>query len=87
MKTLFEFGIGLLCFVAIIIATNTPNYPEDTTDLEIYTLENIYYIDGLTVTNESNDKVLEFETQQELFDFISITTVQDNQAGYDCLMK
>lgn len=73
--------------MSIIAAAHKFEFIKDTPDLEIYTLENIYYIDGLKVSNENNDKVLIFETQQELFDYISITTVQDNQAGYDCLMK
>ena len=46
------------------------------TDLEIYTEDNIYYINGLIVTNESDDEVLVFDSKKELKDYISKITVK-----------
>lgn len=49
------------------------------TELEIYTLENIYYINGLEVTNESNDHVVTFNSMKALKEYVSDITVKDNK--------
>lgn len=49
------------------------------TDLEIYTNENIYYVNGLTVTNEGNAERLVFENKEQLKEYISHMTVEDNR--------
>lgn len=45
------------------------------TDLEIYTKDNIYYIEGLKVTNENGDEVLIFGNKKELKEYISKLTI------------
>jgi hypothetical protein len=61
------------------------NTKQEPTNLEIYTLENIYYINGLTVTDENSNPPIRFNTQAELKKYISDITVSDNQEGLDCL--
>lgn len=53
--------------------------------MEIYTLENIYYVKDLTIANEVNSEVIEFDDLDSMYEYISIITVTDNQKGYDCL--
>ena len=57
-----------------------------STKMEIYTLENVYYINVFTVTNRNNDIVVKFGNKQELAKYIWEVTVRDNQAGRQCLM-
>lgn len=40
------------------------------TDLEIYTVDNIYFVEGLRVSNEANDKVIYFTNKSELREYI-----------------
>lgn len=47
------------------------------TDIEVYTPENIYYINGLQVTNENNNEVLNFEDNESLKTYISRKTADD----------
>jgi hypothetical protein len=44
------------------------------TDLEIYTKDNIYYIRGLTVSNEVDATVITFSSGEELKEYISNLT-------------
>jgi hypothetical protein len=52
-------------------------------DLEIYTPENIYYINGFTVTNENDGETLKFENAGQLKEFISDRTADDTQKCAD----
>lgn len=47
------------------------------TDLEIYTTENIYYINGLSVTNEVGNEIKTFKNKAELKAYISEITSGD----------
>ena len=49
------------------------------TDLEIYTKDNIYYIKHLTVTNEVDNNRLQFESREELKEYISNLTAKENK--------
>lgn len=86
MKSLVSFllGVGITCLCISYILKNHIKIPEST-NLEIYTLENIYYINGLTVTDEGENPPIRFNTQAELKEYISDITVSDNQKGFDCL--
>lgn len=45
--------------------------------LEIYTPENIYYINGLEVTNEADEEVITFSSMEGLKNYISTITAHD----------
>ena len=49
------------------------------TDLEVYTKDNIYYIKHLTVTNEVDNNRLQFESREELKEYISNLTAKENK--------
>jgi len=50
------------------------------TDLEIYTRDNIIYINGLTITNEADTNKIVFKSKEELREYIStLTANQWNQ--------
>lgn len=67
-NTLLLSGVVLIIF---LIATKKQTL---NTDLEIYTNKNIYYVSGLTVTNEVSDEVLTFKDRESLKVFISDVT-------------
>ena len=71
MKTI----ITALFIIAIIFIW----FPQPKINLEIYTPENIYYINGLTVTNEVNEETKTFETPEDLNIYISNVTANDTQ--------
>lgn len=71
MKNL-SYLIVIIITILIIL-----NYNERSADLEIYTKENIYYIQGLKVTNEANDQVLIFNDKESLKNYISDVTAKD----------
>jgi len=48
------------------------------TDLEIYTNDNIYFIDGLTVENEANTTILHFSSKAELKEYIGTITANES---------
>lgn len=85
MNTL-SFLLGVV-MTSLCISYILENHVEilEPTDIEIYTLENIYYINGLTVTDENSNPPIRFNTQAELKKYISDITVSDNQKGFDCL--
>ena len=62
------FAIGF--YVAYLTMPRPPK-------LEIYTQDNIYFLDGLKVTNEANDVILIFENNNDLEIFISDLTAQN----------
>jgi hypothetical protein len=58
--------LTLLCLiVGILIGSEVSK-----TDLEIYTVDNIYFVEGLRVSNEANDKVIHFTNKSELKEYI-----------------
>lgn len=83
MKTKFYDSIIILLmisaiFVCVAMATTIYNTPgTDNTDLEIYTTDNIYFIHGLTVTNDMDRTVLNFESRADLKEYISTVTADD----------
>lgn len=64
----------MVLIVILIIFHAGKDYAE--TDLEIYTSDNIYYIDGLKVTNEVNEDILIFANRASLKQYISTVTVE-----------
>jgi len=61
--------IGIIFMLIIYILSYNPR-----TDLEIYTQDNIYYINGLTVTNEQSDESITFSDMESLKIYISDVT-------------
>ncbi len=84
MKHITGVMVGLI--IALLIHSFTLNCT-NSTRLEIYTIDNIYYVHGRTVTNENNDEELHFNSEVALYNYISNVTVKDNQAGFDCLER
>lgn len=73
------FIITLICLSLSFVAGSvfsTLN-ARDNTDLEVYTNYTIYYIKGLTVTEEASDTVLRFKDKESLKSYISEMTSQD----------
>lgn len=68
----------LLAILIIVPSPNTANTLEIPT-LEIYTPNNIYYIDELRVTNENNNIVLYFENTTQLYNYITEITANDTR--------
>lgn len=68
----------LIVFAAMGIYSLTDKYSKSE-QIEIYTPENIYYVDliGLTVNAECWDHELRFKTQGDLILFISEQTAAD----------
>lgn len=58
----------------------TPVKESDGKRLEIYTTQNIYYIDLINyiITNESDNCVIKLDSFEELYVWISETTAYDN---------
>ena len=88
MKTILKFI--LITIIAVTIApvttyliNNSSQAKQEvpTHDLEIYTGANIYYINGLTVTDENGIVHKTFETNKELKEFITIITIKDARQG------
>lgn len=59
------------------IAMFVTSCKREVTNLEIYTSNNIYYINGLTVTNEVNNDTLTFNNMRSLKNYISDITAND----------
>lgn len=70
-NTIISFWMG---FILCCLIT-------EKTDLEIYTKDNIYYIEGLTVTNEADASEKTFKTKEELKEYISNITAKENEPG------
>ena len=66
--------VALLAYTFLIIQLTEA---QTKTDLEIYTQDDIYYIDGLTVTRENSNDGYIFITQQDMKSFISDLTYND----------
>lgn len=88
MKKQFNFltAISLVGFIILAIMINLKPRPDLNRDLSkgIYTLENIYYLRGTRVYSE-NEETRNFATREDAEAYLSMRTVIDNQAGYDCL--
>lgn len=73
-----EFKIILAIYLLVIVVIMPFLFSLDETDsLEIYTPKNIYYIDGLTVSNEKNDLVLTFADKESLKNYIANITAEE----------
>ena len=68
--------IATLLIVSLLCSCGN-NYD---TDLEIYTTEDIYYINGLTLTSESDEVDTTFRDNEELKIFLSDLTSVDANA-------
>lgn len=66
--------LSISCFAVGFLASQ---YSQDRTELEIYTSDNIYYLNGLTVTNEADEETLNFNSKEGLKTFISDITAND----------
>ena len=82
----------MLSFLAYILFKEFVNeinqeQTESNNTLEIYTLEDIYYIDQLKVTTESGKTDTIFTTTEELNHYIAKKTIEDNVEGFVCLNK
>lgn len=77
MKTFINISIGLLMGVLLVLGIHDNNQCYRSTDLEIYTDKNIYYIKGLTVSSEASNVTLTFKNKKQLKDFISDVTSWD----------
>lgn len=51
---------------------------KEAVNLEIYTYKNIYYINGLTVTNEATTDTLRFKDMKSLSIYISDITAKES---------
>ena len=67
ISMLFSFFIAITCHEMV----GNCSY---STDLEIYTQDNIYYINELTVTNEKTNEKLTFSNKESLKLYISDVT-------------
>lgn len=72
-----KIKIILILFLSLLNVSLIIFIGEDSTDIEIYTEKNIYYIKGLTVTNEANDKKIKFAKRVDLKNYISKVTAND----------
>lgn len=63
--------------ILIITAMFVTSCKREVTNLEIYTSNNIYYINGLTVTNEVNNDTLTFNDMRSLKNYISDITANN----------
>lgn len=71
---------GFICFICgAIVAVYFCTPFERTTDLEIYTVQDIIYIRGTTVTFESSDEVIRFNTPEQLREYISNLTAEQSK--------
>lgn len=71
---------GFICFICgAIVAMYFFTPFEHTTDLEIYTAQDIIYVRGMTITFESSDKVLKFNTPEQLREYISNLTAEQSK--------
>jgi len=68
---------GILFFISIIMAIILIMEVEKT-DLEVYTCQNIYYINGLRVTSESTDLNIKFSSKSELKKWIIDRTSEES---------
>ncbi len=89
MKNLFIIFVSFVAGMAMLLGVQSlehnKDYIESIPKLDpIYTLEDIYYLEGTTVVTETGEEYAFFNLY-DAFEFISIRTVTDNQRGYDCL--
>lgn len=64
----------VILFSSVVFYLFCAKIRQEKTDLEIYTKDNIYYINGLQVTNEVSNDTLNFDNQNQLKEYISNLT-------------
>ena len=69
--------IILACILALLVCILIEFNLGPKTDLEIYTQDDIYYINGLEVTTEATGEVIFFGCNQELKHFIADLTANN----------
>lgn len=79
MNKIIGIGIAILAIGYYSKFVFDIGYNSAETDIEIYTRENIYYINDLTVTNESTDYVVTFSSKEALKEYISYISAHDNE--------
>ena len=89
MKNTLVFFMAIFSLIMMVVAVSgltaqelpkAPTYQFEP----IYTLEDMYYIEGNTVYTESGE-THSFNSIQDAFRFVSMRTVTDNREGYECL--
>lgn len=88
IENLSSFSIMvLLLWIGVVIVTTVfiTLAAVDNEKLTVYTVEDIYYFDGLYMTSELSSKEIYFESFEERNEFISNRTSSDNIKGVKCL--
>lgn len=68
---------AIIIVLAIALYFTAQTSANKLTEFEIYTEDNIYYFDGLRMTNEADEKVKIFSSTAELREFISDLTADN----------
>lgn len=63
--------------IVLMLALIIGQFLTDKTDLEIYTNDDIYYIDGLTVTRENSPEGYIFTTKEDMKIFFAELTANN----------
>ena len=69
--------ILIIAITLISLGVNGITKKYHRTDIEIYTNTNIYYIEGLKVSNENNDQIYIFNDKQSLKEYIGTVTAEE----------
>lgn len=85
LSTFSKLVIVLWAFFFIALSIYITHYNSYDEKLEIYTVEDIYYFDGLYMTCELSSKKIYFKSFEERNEFISNRTSSDNIKGIKCL--
>lgn len=85
----------LILTLAFLIGLTSCNTAQETGiidyDFVFHTLENNYYVKGLTLTQENFHVIdpqlveINFDTMETMSEYISMVTIEENQFGYDVL--
>ena len=68
---------SIIIILVLALYFTLQNSANKLTKFEIYTVDNIYYFDGLKVTNEADSKTKTFESAGELTEYISDLTADN----------
>lgn len=71
MRNIIILIVNIIALLVILIFTNNKS-----TDLEIYTYEDIIYVNNNTVTFENTDEVYTFKDKESLKLFVANKTVE-----------
>lgn len=88
LNNLSSFSIMvLLLWIGVVIASTVfiTVAAVDNGKLTVYTVDDIYYFDGLYMTCEVSSKEIYFETYEQRNNFIEDTSASDNIKGVKCL--